>query len=77
MSYNQVVPLRGRSAAEAVSRYIRRESTHPPARPIMGGGAKAYEGLVAPGLAHWYLRHTRSFRGGRGATLRRKIGYFI
>lgn len=30
MSYNQVVPLRGRSAAEAVSRYSGRESTHSP-----------------------------------------------
>jgi len=43
----------------------------------MGGGAKAYVGLVAPGSALGYLRHTRSFRGGRGATLRRKIGYFV
>ena len=45
MSYNQVVPLRGRSAAEAVSRYIRRESTHPPPAQSWAGAREHVWGL--------------------------------
>ena len=45
MSYNQVVPLRGRSAAEAVSRYIRRESTHPPPAQSWAGARERVWGL--------------------------------
>ena len=45
MSYNQVVPLRGRSAAEAVSRYSRRESTHPPPAQSWAGARKRMWGL--------------------------------
>lgn len=50
MSYNQVVPLRGRSAAEAVSRYIRRESTH---SPLAHSWASARERVWGLSLRVW------------------------
>lgn len=45
MSYNQVVPLRGRSAAEAVSRYSGRESTHSPLAHSWASARKHMWGL--------------------------------
>lgn len=45
MSYDQVVPLRGRSAAEAVSRRGGRESAHPPPAQSWAGAREHVWGL--------------------------------